>query len=133
MNNKAIWALAIGSWLLMTCFVATATMKPSVPETWPSGILSDFSVPFSSESVRIENMWQRDIEGELVQVYAGSLAYDPEQGIVIVVVMNRDDRDVKGERILSKEKNGALKIVEENGGKLILKSEKGVSYEFDWR
>ena len=107
------------------------SLKPVQHEKLPSGILNQFTPPFHAEDVTIRNVWQNEVNGELVQVYAGNLYSDSEQGIVIVRTTAADGVNTTESRYLTPDKAGAVKIEAENNMKLSLKSDKGKSYEFD--
>jgi hypothetical protein len=54
-----------------------------------------------SQDVKISNVWQKDINGEHVQVYAGVLAKNPTQGIIIIRRISNDLKYKNIERILA--------------------------------
>ncbi|KEO82902.1 hypothetical protein [Tumebacillus flagellatus] len=107
------------------------SLKPVNHEQLPTGILDSFTPPFHSEDVTITNMWQKQEGGQLVQVYAGQLAGDTDQGVIIVRTTDADGITTTEDRIVTKEKAGSMKITADGNGKLSMKAVKGSSYEFD--
>lgn len=107
------------------------SLKPVQHDKLPEGVLSEFTAPFHSEDVIINSVWQRQIDGKLVQVYAGVQSTDKQQGLVILHVTEPDGFTVSERRFVTAEKHGALKIENENHLKLAITSEAGVSYEYD--
>lgn len=64
---------------------ALPTVGPSfTSRPAPTGIFEEFPWVFKADDLLIENMWQNYLEGDLVEVYAGVMAQDNTQGIVVV-------------------------------------------------
>jgi hypothetical protein len=98
-----------------------AMVKPSltIEEKRNTGIIENPSVPFSTTDFVINNAWQEYIKGNYIIVYAGSMAKDLSQGILIVCL---DDK--RGCRIfITPQKNGSLRIVGFNNARLIIQQE----------
>jgi hypothetical protein len=93
-----------------------------------TGIIENPSVPFHSGDVRIENAWKSGAEAGYIIVYAGWLPKEPEQGIVIVY----SDSTHAKTRHLTPQKNGSVRIVDVSGSKLILQSQDGETFYFDF-
>ncbi len=47
---------------------------PNVVESWPRGVFDDPQAPFASEAGQFTNMWQGDVQGVHLQVFAGHKA-----------------------------------------------------------
>lgn len=107
---------------------------PASPKPWPTGIFQENEAPFPSSTVRIANRSQQVLDGKHFVVYAGSLAQDPEQGILIVQVFSTDDLAVlDSAQRATPHRAGPLRIVAANGGRLTVKPERGEHVEFDVR
>jgi hypothetical protein len=93
-----------------------------------TGIIQYPSVPFPSTEYRITNAWQDIVDGNYVLVFAGSLANDPEQGVVIVLLESpRQHR-----QYLTPTKSGVISIIGVEGLRLILcSSDNNETYYFD--
>jgi hypothetical protein len=85
-------------------------------------------VHIRGSDVKIENVWQEKVLGGYVQAYAGSLAKDSTQGIVIVL---SESPGLEGGRFLTPQKSGAVRIVEADGFRLVLQANGGETYYFD--
>lgn len=110
----------------------TALRPPEEPEApWTTGIVEDGEAPFPSSDVTILNRWQGRIDGVRVVVYAGALARDARQGVVIVARLGADLAEVSSRRYLTPVKAGAVKIARAAGDRLALESVSGVQSLFD--
>lgn len=103
----------------------------SVPEEWPTGIFEESQAPFSSEDVRIVNHWQAKVGDHYVQVYAGSLTQQPQQGVVIVTRTSLRGAPLGAARHRTPQGIGPVRIVAADGLKLTLAAVNGRSLTFD--
>jgi len=93
-----------------------------------TGIIQYPSVPFPSTEYKITNAWQDLINGKYVLVFVGTLASDPEQGIVIVI--EASPRRVR--QYLTPTKSGIIRITDAKDSRLVICSELGNEiYYFD--
>ena len=93
-----------------------------------TGIIQYPSVPFSSMDYRITNAWQDLVNGEYILVFVGTLASDPEQGVVIVMV----DPPRHTRQYLTPTRSGAISITDVVGLRLVIRSSStGEIYYFD--
>ncbi len=87
----------------------------------------------------IENQWWETIGSHSIRVYAGAKRGDgvndlpkPWQGIVFVVVVGPDSTRLPGGGTYETPKKvGAVKIVDAQGQRLVLKAEDGTLFYFD--
>lgn len=110
-------------------------LRPSAtPDSeWPSGIFEGRQPPFPSSYVRISNHWQSLLDGVYVQVYAGALTSDPDQGLVITVRTSRQGAPLGNQTVFAPRRGGALRIDSAVGSELRLISAAGDTYTFDAR
>ena len=93
-----------------------------------TGIIEHPSVPFSRTEYVITNAWQDMVDGEYVLVFAGTLATDPEQGVIIV--FRESLRQFR--RYSTPTKSGTISIVDTKGLRLIIRSSyNNLIYYFD--
>lgn len=93
-----------------------------------TGIIDYPSVPFSRTEFIITNAWQDMVDGEYVLVFAGTLADNPEQGVIIVYTNSHH----QFRQYLTPTKSGTISIVDTNGLRLIIhSSEYDLIYYFD--
>ncbi|HNT24001.1 MAG TPA: hypothetical protein PKM21_06540 [Anaerolineales bacterium] len=93
-----------------------------------TGIIQYPSVPFPSTEYKITNAWQDMINGKYVLVFAGTLASDPEQGVVVVLV--ESPRQYR--QYLTPTKSGAISIADAIGFRLVIRSsDNNEIYYFD--
>jgi len=111
-----------------------ANGKTFVPPTFEfkgqreTGIIQYPSVPFPSTEYKITNAWQDMVDGKYVLVFAGTLANDPEQGVVIVLV--ESPRQYR--QYLTPTKSGAISITDAKGLRLVIRSsDNNEIYYFD--
>lgn len=97
----------------------------------PRGIIAEGQAPFSSQDAVIRNQWQDVVDGAWVHAYAGALASDRSQGLVIVVRRPLDGSAITGDRYLTPTKAGAVHFVTANGLQLVLRSQSGGQLTFD--
>jgi hypothetical protein len=97
------------------------------------GIVENSQAPFPAGSYRIENQWQELIDGQWVQVYAGSLYADPREGVILVVVSSADWSSSTLAVTYKAGTVGALKIVAAKGTTLSIQSSGGATLRFDAR
>jgi hypothetical protein len=98
-----------------------AMAKPTliIKEKRRTGVLENPSVPFSSTEFLISNAWQEYINGSYLLVYAGSMAKDLTQGILVVC----SDSNRVCRIYLSPVKDGSIRIIDIKNSSLILQSE----------
>jgi len=95
----------------------------------PRGIVEEVQGPFSSQEITVENAWQEQVNGQWVQVYAGALASDPAQGVVIVLAQTSEG--MSGSRHPTPVKAGAVRLVSADGLRLTLVAASGATIYFD--
>jgi hypothetical protein len=76
---------------------------------------------------KINNAWQELINGNYILIFAGSLARDPDQGVILV----ESDSPGGSGGYLTPGKNGAVRIVEVKGYRLVLETQTKVIFYFD--
>ena len=115
------------------------TIPGSKPLTYPSlpagpgpahGIVNNNVSPFPSDQFDIHNEWQDVVAGQWVQVYAGSIAGDPSQGVVIVRVSPLDWSTTTTVGVYPV-RAGALRIVSAVNSTLVLQTPGGSHLRFD--
>lgn len=92
------------------------------------GIIEKGPSPFRSSYLKKTNIWQGIIFGDYVQVFAGALAQEPNQGIVIVV---SETPAMSGGHYVTPAKSGAVRIIDEKNQRLVLEAENGDIFYFD--
>jgi hypothetical protein len=102
---------------------------PMPEEPRPAGIFEEAPGPFSAQEYTVANAWQDQLKGEWVQVYAGALAEDPQQGVAIVLVST--PAGVRGSQHLTPARAGAVRITAANGARLTLETAEGQTFTFD--
>lgn len=105
---------------------------PPDPE-WQTGIIEGHAAPFSGSVFQLENQWQQVLGERHVNVYAGALGEDRQQGVVIVQTTHVADLAHPSNPVFvrSPARTGALRIVEERGALLTLRALDGSTYTFD--
>jgi hypothetical protein len=104
---------------------------PTTPEPWPTGIIETGQAPFPSVMFTVNNVWQDIVNGEHVQVYAGSETADPLQGVVIVRTVSLDLHTVHSWLYRTQSRVGALRIVAASGFQLSFISTNNTTFSFD--
>lgn len=96
-------------------------------------IVETGQAPFPSESYTFENRWYEVKDGRSIVVYAGALAQEPSQGVLIVVVQTLNYGPVPGAGgyYPTPLKAGAVRVVDAEGEVLTLSSESGMDFVFD--
>ena len=112
--------------------------KPGAPERpapglpsdaeWPEGIFNDGEFP--SADYRFVNRWTGTVRGRHVTVYAGSYAADPSRGLVLVMTVSLDLKDVEV-REYPAPHGGPLRIVAQRGLRLSLVAPDGAGLGFE--
>jgi len=92
-----------------------------------TGIIENPSVPFSSMDFKITNAWQELVNGNYILIFAGSLANDPNQGVLLL------ESDIPGDSggYLTPRKNGTIRIVMVKGLRLVLETPTNDLFYFD--
>jgi hypothetical protein len=103
---------------------------PAPLPSWPEGIFETGQAPLPG-IYQIYNQWQTESDGNHIQVYAGSLKSDAEQGLVVVHVTPHDLKSSTTDVYLTSSKAGPLRIVNAEGQRLTLLSRKGNVSSFD--
>jgi hypothetical protein len=86
---------------------------------------------FRPDQAVIQNYWQGELENAYIQVFAGALGNDPEQGVIYVLVTTSDRLQTEFEQYLTPQKSGSLQIIEKSNSDLILLSEDHTEIIFD--
>ena len=90
---------------------------------FPEGIFEGGEGLISSSEAFINNRWQGVDEYGFIQVFAGFLAKNPNQGVIYVVNTSVDRMDTKINAFYPNEEDGGLTVIEVNESVLLLKSE----------
>jgi hypothetical protein len=107
------------------------TPEPNPGFQYPTGIIREGDVPFSSQDYTIVNRWQQMADGDLIIVYAGSLTDDPTQGVVIVGVLPDYPNKAYTQDFLTPQKAGEVSITTAHDFQLALMSAGGTAFLFD--
>jgi len=92
-----------------------------------TGIIENPSVPFSSMDFKITNAWQELVNGYYILIFVGSLANDPDQGVLLL------ESELPGDSggYLTPRKNGTVRIVRVKGLRLVLETPTNDIFYFD--
>jgi hypothetical protein len=97
----------------------------------PEGILPGEAPPISSQEFKVSNLWQRRVGTEWIQIYAGEIAYAPNQGAVFVMHLGPEGV-TSGKTYRSPRSVGPLKLLREDGLRLTLSNLDGTEqFVFD--
>lgn len=110
---------------------APAPPDPIPDFRYPTGIIEGGDVPFSPQHLTIMNSWQKMVGDDLLVVYAGAPATDPEQGLLLVRVLSDDPSRAGTKRFLTPVKGGAATITVANNFQLGLVLTSRESFIFD--
>jgi hypothetical protein len=101
----------------------------STPAPWPEGFFENGQFP--GGNYQINNQWQDESDGNRIQVHAGSVKSDAEQGLVIVHVTSQDLKSGRQDVYLTPSRSGPLRIVDARDGRLTLLSSSAKVFAFD--
>jgi hypothetical protein len=109
-------------------------LPPSLVEKPPQGIVESGQAPLPARYA-IQNQWQARLgDGDWLQVWAGSLRDDPEQGLLVEQRVNHHFTQRETPRVIEAPYGaGSLKIVSANGMTLYLVDASGGRFRFDAR
>jgi hypothetical protein len=109
---------------------APEILAPAVPSDadWPTGIFEDGEFP--SADYRFVNRWTGTVGGRHVTVYAGGYAADPSRGLLLVMSVSRDLKDVQA-REYPAPGRGPVRIVAQRALRLSLVAADGARLGFD--
>jgi len=79
----------------------------------------------------IINRWQALVDGQNIQVYAGSTGQNPASGVVVVMVTSPDRTQTTSQLYPAPSGTGPLTITAENGLDLTLQAQNGQQFNFD--
>jgi hypothetical protein len=99
--------------------------------TIQSGIFEGDEGIFRPEEAVIQNYWQGVVEGQIVQVFAGSAGSDPEVGVIFVMVTSADRMKTNIERYEAPPGTGSLHIISESAFMLTLAGKDNTQIFFD--
>jgi hypothetical protein len=82
---------------------------------------------------QINNYWQGLVGGQIVMVFAGASAEDPNQGLVVVVTTSADPNvsDIQFKTVTAPGASGSLRVVDEGDGVIRLQNPQGIELRFD--
>ena len=96
-----------------------------------SGIFPGDGGLFHAGQPVIINHWQSVVDGQNIQVYAGSTGETPAGGVVIVMVTSPDRTQTTSQLYPAPSGTGPLTITAENGLDLTLQAQNGQQFNFD--
>lgn len=120
---------------------ATPTLVPSTPQTVQTGVFplsSGGPVPVSESILHPTNIARTTLNGSLVSIYAGSLAADPQQGVLCILRENLTTGQFNIQVYQSPRREGALTILAIQGTTLTVTDSQGQgtfdlgSNQFHW-
>ena len=106
----------------------TPTLVPSTPQTVQTGVFSLSSggpIPVSESILHPTNIARTMLNGSLVSIYAGSLAADPQQGVLCVLHENLTTGQFNIQVYQSPRRAGTLTILAIQGTTLTLTDSQG--------
>jgi hypothetical protein len=95
------------------------------------GIFPGSEGMFGQGRAQINNYWQGQVLGEIVQVFAGASGQYPGQGILIVLVTSADRLNTREQVVAAAVGTGALTILSEQDGQIAVGASNGQSLTFD--
>ena len=107
---------------------ATPTLESSTPQTAQTGVFplsAGGPVPVSESILHPTNIARTILNGTLISVYAGSLAADPQQGVLCVLRENLTTGQFNIQAYQSPRRDGALTIVAIQNTTLTVNDSKG--------
>ena len=107
---------------------ATPTLVPSTPQTVQTGVFplsSGGPIPVSESILHPTNIARTTLNGSLVSIYAGSLAADPQQGVLCVLHENLTTGQFNIQVYQSPRRAGKLTILAIQGTTLTLTDSQG--------
>jgi hypothetical protein len=96
-----------------------------------AGIIEGEPGPFYSGEFSVQNLWQAEIQGSYVQVFAGALAQEPLQGVVIVLTHSKDKIVGDEQWYFTPMQDGSVRVIEAANLVLHLESAGGTEISFD--
>lgn len=110
-------------------------LPTGTPEPWPQGIFHDASAPYAGSEYILDDVWQQDVGGNHVQVFAGHLGLgmpDPGRGVIVVNVVSPGLQALGlGGTYLAPPSVTSLSIVGANGTLVSLLAASGETFYFD--
>jgi hypothetical protein len=103
----------------------TPQFIPWTPAPFETGIFEGQTGDIHSFDAKIENHWEGIVNWNYLTVFAGALANDPGQGIIIMHITSPVTSKTDGNRYLSQTKSGALRIMEAKGDVLVIQPSEG--------
>jgi len=101
----------------------------SGPVTWDTGIIADDEPPTRDYVVR--NRWGGNVEGGQVIVFAGALASDETQGVVLVQRVSSDGASSAPVPYQTSIRSGALHVTSVQGPRIMLATDTGTRFVFN--
>ncbi len=102
-------------------------------ETPPTGIFEGGEAIIHGYEAAISNHWQGLPDGLLVQVFAGALADDPQQGVLYVAAWTQENNAPQISCYLTPSRDGAARILSAENDLLTVQAAGGSTWTFDWR
>lgn len=104
---------------------------PITDGPFPTGIFEGQGQEYKPSVAKINNRWQGVVGSEIITIWAGALAEDPEQGVLYIQRHSMSRKFISGGRYLTLEKAGSIRIVDVQENRLILNTEDGHIFYFD--
>jgi len=98
---------------------------------FPVGIFEGAGGVIHAWEGTITNHWQDSIDTDFVLVSAGAQAGDPSQGLVVVMRVSGDRSRFSRQFFLTPQKAGAVRVLAQAGGDLLLGADGGIQFRFN--
>lgn len=110
--------------------IAEATQKPPQPkktDEHPVGVFEDPPHLKEFREATFTTVWIAPYQGTYIQIYAGRMIDEPDQGVLAIVIEGNNNI----EKYFSPKKDGELRIIKFDKGKLFLKTKRNSDILFD--
>ncbi|OGN93769.1 MAG: hypothetical protein A2Z71_01695 [Chloroflexi bacterium RBG_13_50_21] len=88
-------------------------------------------VPYPSANYYFINYWSGENEEITVYVFGGYMKDDPSQGVVVKIIVDKENDIIEGTLYLTPVKDGGVRIVDMGHDNLILVTMNGVALAFN--
>ncbi len=96
-----------------------------------SGIIPGGTIAGLPYGTAVNNLWQATTAEGYLQIAAGSIAEDPDQGSLFILFTSLNKTQSTSTLVLAPERSGSLMILAEEDNGLVIQSEDGTIYRFN--
>ncbi|CCQ96147.1 exported hypothetical protein [[Clostridium] ultunense Esp] len=93
--------------------------------------IMDAEAPPGVHDMKVQNIWRGTVSNKKISLYAGHKFADKNQGVVLLDVMDENDKGILFKQFKTPTPSGSVKVIGEAGERITLQSSDGTTFIFN--